>query len=194
MEKNLENYLADRSVENRNAVVMSHMKYVKRIADIVSRKLHPNSDQNDLVQAGVLGLIKAIERFDPERGTKFCTFSWHAIMGGIKDFVRKNSGLRRWQRAPSEIRQENMDMDSVSVDPSLPNIDSQEELIREQCGHGITEKLLEVLVLRYAHGLTFKQIGCRIGKSEARAFQLHKAGIEFLRQKFNPPSIPVEHA
>lgn len=180
MEKNLENYLADRSIERRNAVVMAHMEHVKTIAELMSRKLHPNADQNDIVQAGALGLIKAVERFDPTRGIKFNTFAAHAIRGGIKDFVRENTGFRRGDNHPVVDSQYNLD--SLCAESGIQDVDSPEELIREQCGR-VPQKLLDVLVLRYANGLTFRKIGVRLGIATSTAGKRHRAGIEFLQQK-----------
>ena len=49
----------------------------------------PNSvDRNDLTSSGIMGLIKAVETFEPERGFKFETYAGHKIRGAILDELR----------------------------------------------------------------------------------------------------------
>jgi len=64
----------------RNRFICSNLRLVLKVTDRYSRRWMPLSD---LVQEGNLGLIKAVERFDPDRGTRFSTYAvwWirHAI-------------------------------------------------------------------------------------------------------------------
>jgi RNA polymerase sigma-B factor len=59
------------------------------------------AERDDLVQVGYLGLLGAIERFDPERGVKFSTYAGHCVDGEIRHFIRdKTESIRRprWMR------------------------------------------------------------------------------------------------
>ncbi|HHV78113.1 MAG TPA: SigB/SigF/SigG family RNA polymerase sigma factor [Firmicutes bacterium] len=47
-------------------------------------------DREELFQVGCLGLLKAIDRFDPHLGTRFSTYAFHMIMGEIRRYLRDN--------------------------------------------------------------------------------------------------------
>jgi RNA polymerase sigma-B factor len=59
----------------------AHQPYVKQIARRHRRRRH---DLDDLVQAGLEGLLMALQRFDPERGTPFEVYARHDIEGAIR--------------------------------------------------------------------------------------------------------------
>src|SRR5262245_54150875 len=75
------------SVE-RDVLVAEHVSLVKYIASRVSAKLPPSIDADDLVGAGMLGLIDAAEKFDPSRGIRFRTYAERRIRGAILDHLR----------------------------------------------------------------------------------------------------------
>jgi RNA polymerase sigma-B factor len=58
----------------------------------------------DIVQVGTIGLIKAINRFDPDRGVEFPTFAMPTIIGEIKRFFRDTSWSVRVPRRLQELR------------------------------------------------------------------------------------------
>ena len=92
-------YQQDRSVRVRNLLVEHYLPLV----DMVVRKLlkggaSGGSDADDLRSAGTVGLINAVERFQPERGLKFVTYSSHRIRGAIIDEIREQDWLGRSAR------------------------------------------------------------------------------------------------
>ena len=60
----------------------------------------------DIVQVGYLGLIKAIERFDPELGNEFTTFATPTIAGEIKRYFRDKGWAIRFPRRLQELYQQ----------------------------------------------------------------------------------------
>ena len=62
----------------------------------------------DIVQVGFLGLIKAIERFDPDLGNEFTTFATPTIAGEIKRYFRDKSWAIRFPRRLQELYQQVM--------------------------------------------------------------------------------------
>ena len=63
-----------------------------------------NEPMEDIVQVGTIGLIKAIDRFDPERGVEFPTFAMPTVVGEIKRFFRDTSWSVRVPRRLQELR------------------------------------------------------------------------------------------
>ncbi|MBV1961483.1 MAG: RNA polymerase sigma factor FliA [Immundisolibacteraceae bacterium] len=81
---------------DKSEVLMEkHTSLVKRIAHHMSGKL-PNSVQiDDLIQAGMIGLIEAARNYDPNQGAAFETYAGIRIRGAIIDEVRRNGWAPR---------------------------------------------------------------------------------------------------
>ena len=93
-----ERWLRRRSSAARDHLIVSYAPLVKFIAGRVGAGLPASVDPGDLVSSGVLGLIDALERFDPAQGVKFETFATPRIRGAIYD------GLRQLDWVPRSVR------------------------------------------------------------------------------------------
>src|SRR6201989_1444871 len=80
---------------------------VKFVAGRLGAGLPSHVEDADLISYGLVGLIGAIERFDPERGIKFETFAMTRIRGSIIDELRSLDEVKRSVR--SRGREENAD-------------------------------------------------------------------------------------
>lgn len=86
----------------RNRLIDHYMaQHVKPIAERLHVTLPKCVDINDLIQQGYLGLVDAMERFDPERNTRFETFSRARIYGAMRDYLRAQDPLSRLARIRS---------------------------------------------------------------------------------------------
>jgi RNA polymerase sigma factor for flagellar operon FliA len=83
---------------------------VKYVAGRVAVNLPKSVDEGDLVGYGTLGLIDAIERFDPQRGVKFETYAIARIRGSMID------GLRSMDWVPVSVRHRNRNLEKVVRD------------------------------------------------------------------------------
>jgi len=80
----------------RNQLILEHENLVRFLAAKFANRGEP---LDDLVQVGVIGLIHAIDRFEPDRGLKFSTFATPTIVGEIKRHFRDrawNLKVPRW--------------------------------------------------------------------------------------------------
>lgn len=76
------------SEETRNALIEDNLQMVFPIA----RKFRSTGENlEDLLQVGYIGLIKAVDNFDTERGVKFITYASHCITGEIRHYLRDKS-------------------------------------------------------------------------------------------------------
>jgi RNA polymerase sigma factor FliA len=91
----------------RDELILEHLPQIKYIAQRISAKLPSHVELNDLVSAGILGLLDAIEKFDPNRGVKFKTYAELRIKGAILD------SLRNLDWAPRSLRKKSKDLERV---------------------------------------------------------------------------------
>ncbi len=75
------------SVEAARKLILSHLRYVVRVAKGYSGY---GLALNDLIQEGNIGLMKAVKRFDPSVGVRLVSFAVHWIKAEIHEFVLKN--------------------------------------------------------------------------------------------------------
>jgi RNA polymerase sigma-32 factor len=87
-ERNLaRKYRAENDVEAARQLVLSHLRLVVAIA---RGYMGYGLPQGDLIQEGNIGLMKAVKRFDPERGVRLVSFAVHWIRAEIHEFVLRN--------------------------------------------------------------------------------------------------------
>ena len=79
-------YVRERSIDSRNAVVRANLPLVWQAARRES--LRSGHSFDDLCQVGCLGLIKAVERFDLERGASLSSAAMPWIIGAIRQHLR----------------------------------------------------------------------------------------------------------
>ncbi|WP_314246015.1 SigB/SigF/SigG family RNA polymerase sigma factor [Streptomyces sp. DSM 40907] len=85
----------------RNTLVELNLSMVKYAA---TRVRHIGAPWEDVLQVGTIGLIKAINRFDPERGFEFMSFALPTIVGEIKRYFRDTTWAVRVPRRLQELR------------------------------------------------------------------------------------------
>ena len=79
----------------QNALVQAHAVLVKRIAYHLAGRLPRSVQLDDLMQAGMIGLLEAARNYDDSRGASFETYATIRIRGHILDEVRKNDWIPR---------------------------------------------------------------------------------------------------
>ncbi len=83
----------------RDRLVLTYAPLVKYVAGRVGSGLPAHVEESDLVQYGLLGLMAAIERYDPDRDVKFETYAMARIKGSIIDELRAMDWVPRSVRA-----------------------------------------------------------------------------------------------
>ena len=83
----------------RDAIVVQFMPMARRLA----RRYRHVEDIEDLEQIAAIGLLKAIDRFDPERGLAFASFAFPTILGELKRYLRDRGWSVRPPRAVQEL-------------------------------------------------------------------------------------------
>ena len=95
--------LSDRSDE-RQTLLAQHVGLVHHVARQLSRRLSTEAILEELVGAGALGLVQAVDSFDPRRGLAFSTYAVPRIRGAMLD------ELRRMDHVPRSVRRRTRDV------------------------------------------------------------------------------------
>jgi RNA polymerase sigma-B factor len=88
-------------LDAREGLVRLHLPLVEHCARRFRNRGEP---LEDLVQVGTIGLIKSIDRFDPDRGVEFSTYATPTIIGEIKRYFRDKGWAIRVPRRLQELR------------------------------------------------------------------------------------------
>ena len=122
--------------EAREQLIVSHLNLVRFLASKFKNRGEP---LDDLIQVGTIGLIKAIDRFDPSRGLEFTTYATPTILGEIKRHFRDKGWSVRVPRRLQELSAKvNQATDELTKD--LQRSPSIEE-IAERLGVSVDEVL-----------------------------------------------------
>jgi RNA polymerase sigma factor for flagellar operon FliA len=83
---------------DKDHLLTEHMPLVKRLAHHMKAKLPPSVEVDDLVQAGMIGLLDAINRYEETHGAQFETYAVLRIRGAMLDELRNSDWLPRSMR------------------------------------------------------------------------------------------------
>lgn len=147
-------YATTRDQGLRNQLAVRHLPLVKFVARKMSANLPENVELDDLVSWGSIGLLDALEKFEPHRGWQFSTYAVQRIRGEILD------GLQRMEWAPKQVvAQVRRHKHALA--------DLQQELGRQPTNEEVAEKL----------GITEAQsLGIRLDMRATRVQSLDGAG------------------
>ena len=82
----------------RDQLITEYLPYVKRIVHRIAVHLPSTIDIDDLMNVGVIGLIQAVDRYDPKRDNKFMTYAVFRIKGAVLSELRSRDFLSRSNR------------------------------------------------------------------------------------------------
>jgi RNA polymerase sigma factor FliA len=93
--KNLKDYRSTVDPRVKDEIIVEYAPLVKFIAQKIASRLPSNIELDDLISCGVIGLMDAIEKFDPTRDNKFKTYAEFRIRGAILDELRSQDWVPR---------------------------------------------------------------------------------------------------
>jgi RNA polymerase sigma factor FliA len=93
-----EAYCADPTPENRQAVAIAALPLVQSMARRIGAPDHPLAALEDLENTGMLGMLQALDSYNPARGTSFASFAYARIRGAFVDYLRSIDMLSRDRR------------------------------------------------------------------------------------------------
>jgi len=106
----------------RDHMVVENLGLVRAVA----RRFGAWSEPDDLFQAGCIGLLKAVDRFDPSRGVKLSTYSVPLILGEMRAYVRGRTALklgpRGWSLAREALRARDRLRAELGREPTISEV------------------------------------------------------------------------
>lgn len=107
---------------------------VKRIAFHLKGRLPQSVMVEDLIQAGMIGLLEAAKKFDPSKGARFETYAGIRIRGHMLDEVRRNDWVPR-----SVYRNSRLISDAIKKIENNTGRDAKDREVADELGLGLTE-------------------------------------------------------
>lgn len=169
------NLWRDLSVENRAQIIEQFQPLVYHVFGRLTYR--PQGEQVDLISEGTLGLIEAVDAFDPERGVTFKTFAYLRIKGKMLDYLRRRSWrVRREELAELEQFNRAFPVTTHSAEKALDAIALAQSLLRH-----LTAGERRIIELLYFKGLTQEEVARKLQCSRPNVSILRKRALRRLR-------------
>lgn len=174
---------------SRAALIERYAPLARALARRV-KVLSNAADGDDVASAALIGLIDAVDRFEPGRGVPFEAYASLRIRGSIIDELRHldERGRGATVETPVAVSLDALVEDDwqafLATDAELDEPFEREDLRSrvQRALEMLPPRQRELLARYYADALTLREAGARMGISEARACQLHGRAISNLRQ------------
>lgn len=129
-------YAARRTPELRRQLIEAYAPLARYVVDRMNLRPGPALGYEDLLSQAVVGLIDAVDRFDPARGVRFESYAYHRIRGAVMDMLREMDWL------PRSLRQRESQLADtyVRLEDELGRAPTDEEVARAL---GITVEALD---------------------------------------------------
>ncbi len=121
-------YIDTEDPRRRDELILAHQNLVRYLASKFANRGIP---LEDLAQVGMIGLVNAVDRFDPDRGIKFSTFATPTIVGEIRRYFRDKA----WSlKVPRRLQELNLTISKVT-----------EELTKKLCHPPTIQDIMEAI-------------------------------------------------
>ena len=111
----------------RERLILDHLPQVRLIARKIHEKLPDNVSLDDLISTGVVGLISAVDNFDPHHNVKLKTYAEYKIRGAILDSLRGLDWAPRQQRK----RSKQIESAIAAAEQKLHRMPTEEEIAEQ---------------------------------------------------------------
>lgn len=183
--------------EARNRLIEHNLRLV---AHIIKKYYSTSGDQDDLISIGTIGLIKAVNTFDPSKGIRLSSYAARCIENEVLMYFR---ATRKSAQDISIDEPIDTDKDGNALtlmdtmaqeDNILEKIDCKikSEQLRSYINEVLTPREQAIIRLRYglsgAEPLTQREVAQRLGISRSYVSRIEKKALASLEKRFNKPS------
>lgn len=185
--------LAHGDSKARNILIEHNLRLV---AHVTKKYMTATADSDDMVSIGTIGLIKAVDSFKPDKGTRFSSYAARCIENECLMYLRSAKKMSK-----DVYISEPIDTDSHGNELTLVDVIAEEDTIaddldlkfkcerlRKVINEVLCERELEIIVMRYgldgSEPLTQKQVAQKLGISRSYVSRIEKKAVENLRKRF----------
>jgi RNA polymerase sigma factor for flagellar operon FliA len=155
------------------SLVLQNASLVKRIAYHLMTRLPPSVQIEDLIQAGMIGLLEAARQYNPQQGASFETYAGIRIRGAMLD------ELRRYDWTPRSVHRKSREVaEAIHVIEARVGRDARDAEVAEHMGISLFEY----------HQILQDAVNCRIFSIE----ELLESGDSVLEECADPMELPIE--
>src|SRR6267154_1355883 len=112
------------TAQQKDKLILEYAPLIKFIAQKIAIRLPSNIELDDLISSGVIGLMDAIEKYDPTRDNKFKTYAEFRIRGAILDELRAQDWVPRSVRDKAKM----LDRALIELESQLGRNATEEEI------------------------------------------------------------------
>ena len=181
--------MAQGDIEARNTLIEHNLRLV---AHIVKKYYAQESEQDDLISIGTVGLIKGISSYKPEKNTRLATYAARCVENEILMYFRSRKKLQNEVSLSETLDADNDGntlsiLDVVGVDDTMyADLQDREDCVRVRrlVGEVLTPRGREIITARYGlHGRmprTQRDIAAELGISRSYVSRIEKRALEKL--------------
>lgn len=171
---------------------------LRLVAHIAKKYYGENRDMDDLLSIGIIGLIKAVNTYNPEKGNRLVTYASKCIENELLMMIRGEKKKNREVSLNEPIgtdREGNtislIDVMENNETDALKQVENAEDIVRvrEYVESILSEREKEIIIRRYGldgkEAVTQKKAGADMGISRSYVSRIEKKALEKLRKAFD---------
>ena len=176
-------YKADGKTDQKETLVHQYADLVKKMAYQIKAKLPASVEADDLIQAGMMGLLDAAGKYQDNQGAQFKTYATQRIHGAIMDELRSAELIYFEDVHKNEEEDHFLDRfiqnNKSDVINGLLSRDFKEAL--KESIDALPEREKMLMGLYYEQELNLKEIGAVMSVTESRVSQMHSQAVARIR-------------
>ncbi|TMJ13274.1 MAG: sigma-70 family RNA polymerase sigma factor [Bacillati bacterium ANGP1] len=174
-------YRIQKDAESRLRLIEAYQPLVFKL---VMQIRPPDVVLMDMLQEGTVGLIEAVERFDPSRGVRFSTFAAYRVRGRVLNSLRR---IRPVEYSLEQDGQSEMALATRLADPESDHalLDVEDDAMVAQVWRAVRElpeRERAILWATYAESRDPRRIAAELRISLSHFYRLHKQALSHMRQ------------
>mgnify|MGYP003952761047 CR=1 FL=1 len=156
--RNLKDYRSTVDPKVKDEIIIEYAPLIRYIAQKIASRLPSSIELDDLISCGVIGLMDAIEKFDPSRDNKFKTYAEFRIRGAILDELRAQDWVPRSIREKAKL----VERTYIKLESKLGRPATDEEMCEElnleqEEFYDLLNKAKSISLLNIDDSTTFKR-------------------------------------
>jgi RNA polymerase sigma-B factor len=172
-------YRRDGDLAARERLIEAYLPLARSLA---RRFAHRGERMEDLVQVGSVGLIKAVDRFEPGRGVDLAAFAAPTIVGEIKHYLRDHGGLIRVPRTEHTRPAITLVDDLPAASDDGAALNASDDRVAVSSGmRKLSRRERDALRCRYFRDMSQSEIAGELGISQTHTSRVLASGLEKLR-------------